>query len=230
MSYTYQYVALSRLKTVLGITNTDDDTELQDKIETAGTLINEHTGRIFVLVTETRTFDAPAGLVLPVVDLQASPAPVVHQGGTLLTAGTDYLLQPESLTALAPTYTGLARVQGGFVRRWGYKPAARGLVSVPVGRASESDYYPPLYGPYASLSLAASEGTVTVTGQWGYGATPPPKVALAAEILASRMWHQRMRQYNDTATAADGSAIPYTGPLWTRDVDDLVQHYKVLPA
>src|SRR5690348_5441344 len=168
MAYTYQYVDLDRLKAVLGITGTDDDTELQDKIETAGTLINEHTGRIFVLVSETRTFDAPAGLLLPVIDLQASPAPVVTQGGTVLTAGVDYLLQPESLTALAPTYTGLARVQGGFVRRWGYKPAARGFVSVPVGRASESDYYPPLYGPYASLSLQASEGTVTIAGTWGY--------------------------------------------------------------
>ena len=230
MSYTYQYVTLDRLKAVLGITGTDDDTELQDKIETAGTLINEHTGRIFVLVTETRTFDAPAGLVLPVVDLQASPAPVVTQGGVTLTAGTDYLLQPESLTALQPTYSGLARVQGGFIRRWGYKPAAKGFVSVPVGRAAESDYYPPLYGPYASLALQASEGSITIAGKWGYGSTVPPSIAQAAEILASRLWHQRMRQYADTAPAADGTPIPYTGPLWTRDVDDLVSFYKVVTA
>lgn len=227
MSYLYQYVSLAQLKTVLDLTGSANDTELQDKIETAGTLINEHTGRLFVLVTETRTFDAPAGLVLPVVDLQASPAPVVHQGGTLLVAGTDYLLQPESLTALHPTYTGLARVQGGFVRRWGYKPAARGFVSVAVGRASESDYYPPLYGPYASLALQASEGTVTIAGTWGYGATVPPPVAQAAEILASRLWHQRQRQYTDQAAAADGTPIQYSGPIWTRDVDDLVAFYKV---
>ena len=227
MAYLYQYVALDRLKAVLNITGTADDTELQDKIEAAGTLINEHTGRIFVLVTETRTFDAPAGLVLPVIDLQASPAPVVTQGGVTLTAGTDYLLQPESLTPLAPAYTGLARVQGGFVRRWGYKPQSRAVVSVPVGRASESDYYPPLYGPYASPALAASEGTVTIAGQWGYSSTVPPKVALAAEILAARMWHSRVRQHADTAPAADGTPIPYTGPLWTRDVDDLVSFYKV---
>lgn len=225
----YQYVSLPRMKAVLSLPLTDitNDVELQDKIETAGTLINEHTGRIFVLVTETRTFDAPAGLVLPVVDLQPSPAPVVTQGGTPLIAGTDYLLQPESLTALAPTYTGLARMQGGFVRRWGYKPAARGLVAVPVGRASESDYYPPLYGPYASLALQASEGTVTITGQWGYRATVPPSIAQAAEILTARLWALRVRAYADQGIGPTGGPIPATGPLWTQDVADLVQFYQV---
>jgi hypothetical protein len=102
VSFTYQYVALSRLKVVLGIADTATDTELQDKIEAAGQMINEYTHRIFVPVSETRTFNAPAGTTLAVPDLLSSPAPVVTLNGTTLTAGTDYRLMPHTLTGLQP--------------------------------------------------------------------------------------------------------------------------------
>jgi hypothetical protein len=232
VSLLYQYVALTRLKTVLEIELDDEtrDAELQDKIEAAGRIINEKAHRIFVPVTETRTFSAPASTTLAVSDLQPTPTPVVTLNGTPLVAGTDYRLLPHTLTGLQTAYTGLVRLQSGFVRRWGYASKPSSLVSVPVSRWGE-DYaaYAVPSSPYAAYSPTPSEGIITVTGAWNYGSGIPADIAYLAETLAARMWAQRVRHYSDPAAGASGQAVAGGEPLWTSDMDLIITPYVRQP-
>ena len=219
MSLPYLYRPLAAIERVLwdvGYTPSANElTDLEFIASAAGWAINEYTHRTFTPVTETRTFDAPASTRLDVPDLAVSPAPVITLNGAPLVAGTDYLLQPESPTALQPTYTSVVRLQGGFARRWGYKPLGKSaVVTLTVGRWGEYDYYPALdapYGPYAPYAPSASEAIITITGQWGWAAadgTVPEPVQLAHEILTVDLWQARRVQYQPSAQATPPARQP----------------------
>jgi hypothetical protein len=230
----FLYQSLAEFKVLIGQPAPDAalDARLTLLLASAGAAINEYCGRVFLPVTETRTFDAPAAARLPVADLQAVTA--VTQAGTALVVGTDYLLSPYSLQANQPSYEALIRLQGGFEWRWGYLPASKKqLVSIPLGRYATADLYPsadPLTGPYAPYAVAPSAATIQVTGTWAYSASVPEPVVVAAEMIASRLWSRRLKQYQDAAAGPmPGQAPPRRQPLIDDDVAALLAPY-VLPA
>lgn len=200
--------------------------DLEFLASAAGWALNEYTHRTFAPVVETRTFDAPASTRLDVPDLAVNPAPVITLAGVTLVAGTDYLLQPESPTALQPTYTSVVRLQSGFARRWGYKPLGKGaLVTLTTGRWGEYDYFPGLdapYGPYAPYAPQASDATITIAGKWGWAAADgsvPEPIQLAHEILTIQLWLARIVKYQPSMPPAPAGKQPV----------DLIAQHPLLP-
>lgn len=121
---------------------------LQDYLETAaeaGRQAIEHaTGRVFLAVTETRSFDPPVSRN-GVLDLQADLLSLsgVSYNGSAFTAGTDYRLLPGNRAAGQP-YSALS-----FLRRW------------------------------ASPLPFSLQGSLSLTGVWGYSEQIPDDVWLA---------------------------------------------------
>lgn len=215
----------ARLLTALGpagrLPDADLDPILDQHISTAGQMINDHCGRHFDLLAETRRFDAPASTHLAIADLQAAPPPVITQAGLSLVAGTDYYLAPQP-TALHPAYTQVVRVQGGFVQRWGYRPVAkRNIVSVPVSRGGYYDEYLAPATPYGQSVPSASEQVITIAGTWGYAAVVPGPIQQAAIMLAIALYRSDLY----LGTGSNSTDAPPRVTFWTQDLIDLCARY-----
>jgi hypothetical protein len=111
-----------------------------------------------------------------------------------------------------------------------------GLASSDYTAWSSSDYITAPYNvtPIYELHVDTLNGSklyfepyrkaVKVTGVWGYSATPPADVALAAKIQTVRLF-QRSKQMFSTSGAADAGEMNFTA--LDPDVAQIVSHYRL---
>jgi hypothetical protein len=147
------YVGLEEMRDRLGIADSAEDYALQTAIAAATGWINEHTGRHFNRVTETRTFQPENVWLLEIDDLVDDPsiAVAVDQDGDGIyedpwTRGADYTLRYGNQN-FNPNSTGTAR-------------PFQQLQVISSGK------YLPFTWPYANLDR------VQITGPWGWPSVP----------------------------------------------------------
>lgn len=122
------YATVEDLKTYLHITGTAHDALLADLITRASRLIDDHCGRWFGTVSQTRTYDAvglhlSGRLLLLDADLYSLTSIQNGDGATITPA--DVILRPLNW----PPYFGVSLKQGsGF--RWGYTGDPEGAITV----------------------------------------------------------------------------------------------------
>lgn len=123
------YASLEAVKAELSLTGTTQDARLKRLIERASAYLEAATRRVFVPMTETRVFDAPAGVTAPLLldqDLLAVTA-VSDGGGAVVLS--DLVLYPlnaarKRMIALAPGVSwetgATAQAAISVSGRWGY--------------------------------------------------------------------------------------------------------------
>lgn len=88
------YISLEAVKAELGLTGTTKDARLKRLIERASAWLEQTTRRVFVPVTQTCVYDAPAGVSAPLwLDQDLLTATAVSDAGGDL-AGSEYVLYP----------------------------------------------------------------------------------------------------------------------------------------
>jgi len=99
MAITNGYATLAEFKSYAKISSTDadDDTVLEDLIETASRFIDRKTIRTFYARTETRSFNVPRGRTLKTDDDLISITTLTNGDATVLTT-SDYILEPANET------------------------------------------------------------------------------------------------------------------------------------
>ena len=117
----YAYTTTDAVKAVLGITDTGSDTRLTALINMVSAEINDATGRVFTTTGTseapvTRTFDAVAGPVLSVPDLQHVSSVTIY--GQALDP-SEYEILPYDLIDPAPRrYRQIRRLAAGVPYPW----------------------------------------------------------------------------------------------------------------
>lgn len=114
-----EYATLSELKALRQITDTNDDTLLQNRLTRASRAIDDRTGRRFYAdgTASARTYRVADrvvrdddGEVLLVDDIASTTGLIVELGdGTTWTAFTDYFTEPDNAIARGHAITGLRR-------------------------------------------------------------------------------------------------------------------------
>ena len=161
MAITNGYCTLAELKAALRITDSTDDTLLENAIESASRRIDGYTGRFFYQTTSTAVPMFPYNEYLLVFDRDVATATVTIKidstgNGTYaqtLTQGTDYVLQPRNVPIFSRPYES-ARMVGG--------------------------------NTFPMLTTPAFE-TVQVTTVWGWAAIPDD-INQATILLAMRQF------------------------------------------
>ena len=161
MAITNGYCTLAELKSALRITDSTDDTLLENAIESASRRIDGYTGRFFYVMSQTAVPMYPYNEYLLIFNRDVSSTSVtikIDSTGdgtyaTTLVQGTDYVLQPRNVPIFARPYES-ARMVGGATF--------------------------PLY-------TTPSFETVQVTAAWGW-ASVPDDVNQATILLAMRQF------------------------------------------
>lgn len=161
MAITNGYCTLAELKAALRITDSTDDTLLENAIESASRRIDGYTGRFFYVTSQTAVPMYPYNEYLIIFGRDVSSTSVtikIDSAGdgtyaTTLTQGTDYVLQPRNVPIFTRPYES-ARMVGGKT-------------------------FPLLTTP--------SFETVQVTAAWGW-ASVPDDINQATILLAMRQF------------------------------------------
>jgi len=119
MAITNGYITLAELKLELDISDADDDTMLEDVVEAASRLVDNHTGRRFYATTETRYYSPDYAYILQVDDLLTVTTLKTDDGTRTFPdtwASTDYDLHPLNAGADGRPYTEVGTsVDGEYV-------------------------------------------------------------------------------------------------------------------
>lgn len=178
MAITNGYTTLTIIKAYLGITDTDDDTDLEGAVEAASRHIDQVCGRWFYARTaETRYCTAEYSRVLSVDDLLTLTTLQTDEDGDgtyeITWAATDYNLVPYTATQQTPPkpYTEI-------------ETSDSGLYAFPRG----------------------IRRGVKIVGDWGYctEANQPPTLKRACLILAARIFQRKNAIFGVAGTSPLG--------------------------
>lgn len=122
------YTTVSAVKTYLRISSSADDAILANFVTRAGALIDDHCGRWFTALSQTRKYDAVGGhitgrLLLLDADLLSVSSVVNGDGATI--AAANYILRPVNW----PPYFGIALKQSSGLR-WNYLTDPEDAISI----------------------------------------------------------------------------------------------------
>ena len=211
---TNAYADLDTLKSVgvLNITGSDFDARLLSLLENVSRWIDDHCGRRFYTLTDTRHFDGDGSPSLPVPDLVAVTALRTDDDGDGVFERTwptgDYLLYPLNAQPEQPWGRPHSRVQANPARAAGF-PAGRATVEV-SGRWGFREVFD---DTGATVSPGAPFGpTDTALTVTGGGFAPGQTIMVGSEQLyvaavASNVLTVR-RGVNGTAAAAHAGGAP----------------------
>jgi hypothetical protein len=177
------YATLAELKSWLNITNSTDDTLLENAITAASRQIDGHTHRRFYAATETRYFTPNNGASLLVDDLLTVTTLKQDDDGDgtfeITWATTDYVLWPRSAAYHNPP--------GPY---WEIR-------TTPVG----------------SYAFTRIQDNIQIAGSWGYSSSAPADVKQACLIQSGRLFRRKDSPYGVAGTTALGAAIMIKGEL-----------------
>ena len=109
MAITNGYCTLNEIKAALRVTDSTDDTLLENAVEGASRRIDGYTGRFFYQQAATVTFYTQDSYALPIPDLVSVTTLKTDDDGngtyeTTWTANTDYVLNPTDTARLSRPY------------------------------------------------------------------------------------------------------------------------------
>lgn len=109
MAITNGYCTLAEIKAALRITDSTDNTLLEQAVEAASRRIDGYTGRFFYQQSATATFYCDNSYALAIPDLVSVTTLKTDDNGdgtyeTTWTAGTDYVLNPTDVSRLSRPY------------------------------------------------------------------------------------------------------------------------------
>lgn len=187
MAITNGYATLAEIKAMLDITDTVDDTALENAITAASRWIEKHTARRFYPLTETRYYTADNHHVLVVDDI------VSESGGSGISsvklddsadgthsvtlATTDYLEWPFNRETI-----------GGDE----IEPTTQLHINLNTG-----DYYWPVN----------IQRGVQVVADFGYSLTTPADINQACLLVAARLWRRKDALFGVSGTGALGTQV-----------------------
>lgn len=163
MPITNGYVTLAELKAWLTITDTTDDTLLENAATTASRLVDTYCRRRFYAATETHYFTPRDSRLLLTPDLLSITTLKQDNDGDGVyeltwSASTDYILRPREAA-----------------------------LSVPPG-----PYWSVAVRPLSSYTFVEGlEDSIEIIGSWGYCATTPEPIRDAARIQAAWLFKRK---------------------------------------
>jgi hypothetical protein len=180
------YIGMEEFKDRLGITDSTDDFQVQIAIQAASGAVNEHCGRHFNRITETRTYQPTNVWLLDVDDIVpgASITVNVDDDGdgifeTPMILGTDYQLRLGN---------GLYNVNASGIAR-----PYRQLQIIQSGK------WFPFTWPYAHLDR------VQIATTWGWSMIPPP-VTQGTFLIASQLFKLKDAPFGISGNANFGTS------------------------
>lgn len=171
------YTDLVTIKAVIGLTNTDKDTRLEQIVQAVSRQIDQQCGRRFYAANQTRYYTPRNEYCLTLPDdlLSVTTLTTDDDGdGTVETvwASTDYLLTPFNASADGIPYSGL-------------------VVNDAQGR-----YCFPLY-----------QRSVEIMGSFGYAETVPDEIREATIIQSVRIFRRGDAPFGVTGSAEMGQSV-----------------------
>lgn len=155
------YTTLAALKSTLDLTGTSfADSDLSAAITAASRAIDQQCGRRFYPDTDAnqvRTY-LPVNAGYAVIDDLCTFTSLQQPTGTTWTLGTDFYLEPQNAAADGRPWTAIRTIARPFI--------------FPLSQMTSG--------------WAGFDGRLTVTGQFGWSATPP-EIVEATTILAARL-------------------------------------------
>lgn len=174
------YVQLATLKATLNLSGqTFADADIQAAIDAASRAIDAQTGRRFYPdadANQVRSF-WPLNPGFAVIDDLCAFTSLAYQGDPW-TIESDFYLEPMNAAADGQPWTGIRTIARPFI----YTLAER------------------------AAGWAGFDGRITVTGKWGWAATPP-EIVQATSILASRLLRRAREAPFAVVGGSDGEAI-----------------------
>ena len=178
-------VTRADVKTYLGIASTDDDDLLDDLIASAESIVADITHRTFDATSSVKKFDAEADVA----------------GAILFSSGFELAGEPSAVS----NGDGAALV------------ADTDYVMIPLNRfpAFGLQMLPSSSSYWQGKSNGDHVNAISVTGVWGYSATPPSAINQAAKRLSAFLYRQRDTNADtDRPLIVDGvtilpSALPH---------------------
>ena len=179
-------VTRADVKTYLGIASTDDDDLLDDLIASAESIVADITHRIFDATSSVKKFDAEADVI---------DATLYFSSGLELAGEPSAVSNGDGTALVADTDYVMVPLN---------RFPAYGLQMLP----SSSSYW-------QGKSNGDHVNAISVTGVWGYSATPPSAINQAAKRLSAFLYRQRDTNADtDRPLIVDGvtilpSALPH---------------------
>lgn len=185
MPITNGYVTLAELKAWLTITDTTDDTLLENACTTASRLVDLYCRRRFYAATETHYFTPRDPLSLLTPDLLTVTTLKQDNDGDgvyeeVWTSTDDYLLRPREAASAVP-------------------PGPFWEVSV---------------RPSSSRSFAVGvPDNIEIVGSWGYSASTPEPIRDATRIQAARLFRRKDSIFGVAGTGELGQLVMLKGTM-----------------
>ena len=193
------YIGMEELKSRLGITGTTDDYELQIAIQATCNWINEHTGRHFYRLTETRTFQPEDIWHLDIDDVVSITAFNVD------TDGDGIFEQPWIQNVDYQLLIGDRRYN---VNAAGVQRPYRTIRVIQTGK------WFPFTWPYSH------QDRIQITGIWGWPSVPPD-ISQAALIIAADLFKFKDAPFG-VAGVSDIGVVRVQPNPW---ISELLQRY-----
>lgn len=198
------YATTAQLKTYMGITSSSDDALLGDCIARAQAIVDDYTSRVF---------ESPA-------DTTRVYTPIVNRASSGFGIAGD--LEDDYTMGLSYDIISVTTITNGD----GSNVPLSAIVILPLNftpgyaiRIKQSSGY---YWTYTGTP----EGSVSITGRWGYSLTAPKNIEQATIRLASQLYRQRdgSPDLSDVIISADGSQI--VNAAMRSDVRQLLNPYR----
>lgn len=184
MAPTNGYCTAAELKAWLSITNSADDTLIDNAITSASRQIDGHTHRRFYAATETRYFTPDVSTSLLVDDLLSVTTLKQDDDGDgtyeITWSTTDYVLWPRNAAYHNPP----------------------------------GPYWEIRTSPLSAYAFTVRmQDNIQIVGSWGYAASAPADVKNACLIQAGRLFRRKESPFGVAGTTALGAAIMVKGEL-----------------